>query len=271
MKEWMTAHDVLGLVLFAPEGANGTVAGSSDGVASFKEFLFELLGTTEIRFKDSESDRPPFRRISVDLREEIVGLKRPDIHPDSTENFHLSPAEWHAALSDESPKLLIDTRNRYETRAGMFKGAIDPDINIFSEWGTYLDQADLPKDLPVYMYCTGGIRCEKALIEMKSRGFDEVYQLRDGILGYLEEYPDGLYEGECYVFDQRVAVDSHLRPTQIYGTCPGCGLTAKEQRVCERCGKTFTVCEDCSPAWGPGCSKDCRYVLKQRAKKSTLS
>jgi len=84
----------------------------------------------------------------------------------------------------------------------------------------------------------------------------------------LEEFPDGLYEGECYVFDQRVAVDSHLQPTRIYGTCPGCGLPSAVQKSCERCGKSYYICEECDPTWGTACSKDCRYILKQRAKKT---
>jgi UPF0176 protein len=160
-------------------------------------------------------------------------------------------------LESDEPKLLIDTRNRYETQVGKFRGAIDPDLGTFSDWQTYLRQTPLPKDVPVMIYCTGGIRCEKAILEMHEEGFEKVYQLRDGILGYLAEYPQGYYEGECYVFDDRVTVGPDLKPTGNYGTCPGCGLTAGITDTCDICDGRYFVCEVCQPKRPSVCSKPC--------------
>ena len=259
----MEENSVKGLVLFAPEGVNGTVAGTEEGIVLFKQKIRDLSNCQELTFKDSTSEVRPFHRITVDIRKEIVGLKRPDLVPDSAENFHLTPTEWHQAMLSEEPKVIIDTRNRYETMAGKFKGAIDPGINNFSEWGQYLDSAEIPQDVPVYMYCTGGIRCEKAILEMRSRGFDKVYQLRDGILGYLAEYPNGEFEGDCFVFDDRVALDQNLKPSGRLGICPGCGLPTEAKNVCDRCDKTHYMCEACLSKWGPVCSKQCLDLYRR--------
>jgi UPF0176 protein len=253
----MTDRSMLGLILLAPEGINATVAGESHSIEAFKKFVRSLIGLSDLRFKDSDSSVRPFRRLTVDLRTEIVGLKRPDLAPESDENHHLSPAEWHEWLTSDREKIVIDTRNKYETLAGTFKGATAPGFNTFADWSSYLDQADLPTDRPVLMYCTGGIRCEKAILEMTARGFQQVYQLRDGILGYLAEYPDSEFEGECFVFDDRVTVGQDLKPTGNFGICPGCGLTASKRVSCEWCGKEFFQCSECESARPAVCGKTC--------------
>jgi len=258
LKAWSHEHGLHGLVIVAPEGINGTVSGDETILAEFKALICRMVGTEDIRFKDSVSQVRPFRRMTVDRRSEIVGLKRPDLVPDSPENRHLSPQQWHAMLSRENPPLLIDTRNTYETLTGKFKGAVDPGLKTFSDWATYLDKAELSKDEPVLIYCTGGIRCEKAILAMHDRGFDKVYQLRDGILGYLAEYPNGLFEGDCFVFDDRVALNQELKPSGRFGICPGCGLTSGDKRECEWCGKEYYVCTACEPTWDPVCGKPCR-------------
>ncbi|MDR3687938.1 MAG: hypothetical protein P4L46_01070 [Fimbriimonas sp.] len=268
IKEWMTSNEIKGLVLVAPEGINGTVSGSSEAISALKAFVRQVTGVEEIHFKDSESHVRPFRRASVDIRSEIVGMKRPDLVPDSPENHHLTPEQWHRMLDSDHPPVVIDTRNRYETLTGKFKGAIDPGLKSFSEWGDYLEQAELPRDETILIYCTGGIRCEKAILEMRTRGFDKVYQLRDGILGYLAEYPEGYFEGDCFVFDDRVALDGHLQPTDRFGICPGCGLTSGDRRECESCGRPYYVCTECAPTWPAACSKVCRDRLAQAAKRS---
>jgi UPF0176 protein len=254
--DFMHSQNIRGLVILAPEGINGTVAGSPDAISEFKTYICTQFAS-DVHFKDSISEKAPFRRTTVDLRDEIVGLKRPDLVPDAPDNSHLTPAEWHAMLESDQPKLLIDTRNRYETQVGKFRGAIDPDLGTFSDWQTYLRETPLPKDVPVMIYCTGGIRCEKAILEMHEQGFEKVYQLRDGILGYLAEYPDGFYEGECYVFDDRVTVGPDLKPTGHYGTCPGCGLTAGITDQCVICDRDYFVCETCQPKRPNVCSKPC--------------
>ena len=262
----MLEHQIKGLVLVAPEGVNGTVAGSDAAILEFKRQITSLFPGIEIGFKDSICHEMPFKWTNVDRREEIVGLKKPELVPGEFENNHLSPAEWHEKLTSGEQIQLIDTRNVFETKIGKFKGAIDPGLTKFSEWGDYLDSAPLEKDKPTLIYCTGGIRCEKAILEMQQRGFEKVYQLRDGILGYLAEYPEAEYEGECFVFDERVAVDQHLRPTERFGICPGCGLTSEVRIECDWCGRQYFTCEGCQESRARACSKTCLDRLSRHGK-----
>lgn len=249
---------MLGLILLAPEGINGTVAGTQEQIQSFKQ----IVGG-DLHYKDSTSEEAPFKTARVVVKPEIVGMKRPDIFPEEDENYHLSAREWHEMLSAENPPIVIDTRNWYETKIGVFKGAVDPGITTFSQWGEFADTADLPKDQPVLIYCTGGIRCEKVMVDLRARGLEKVYQLRDGILGYLAEYPDGLFEGECFVFDDRVAVDAQLKPTERYGLCPGCGAPEEPRSICRWCKGPSTVCPKCEADWDEACSKTCRDRIRR--------
>jgi UPF0176 protein len=252
--------DMLGLVVLAPEGINATAArlGPLD---EFKQFILGEFG--HVRFKDSIAEVQPFKRLSIDVRAEIVGMKRPETRPSEADDHHLSASEWHDRLSSNA--VVIDTRNAYETRAGKFRNAIDPGLQHFSEWPSYLDRAGLSTDDEILIYCTGGIRCEKAILAMRERGFSKVYQLRDGILGYLAEFPQGGFEGECFVFDDRVTVGPDLLPTGNYGICPGCGLPSSEKRSCVNCDRTYFVCEACSDAWAV-CSKTCRSQVEARSR-----
>lgn len=262
----MLEQQMKGLVLVAPEGVNGTVAGSDAAILEFKEQIKSLFPGIEIGFKDSVCDEMPFRWTNVDRRDEIVGLKKPELVPGEFENNHLSPSEWHKKLTSGEEIQLIDTRNVFETKIGKFKGAIDPGLTKFSEWGAYLDSAPLEKDKPTLIYCTGGIRCEKAILEMQQRGFEKVYQLRDGILGYLAEYPEAEYEGECFVFDERVAVDQNLQPTEKFGICPGCGLTSDIRLKCDWCARQYFTCESCQQSRLNACCKTCLDRLGRHGK-----
>lgn len=259
----MSRHGVIGLVLIAPEGINGTVAAQTE-LADFKAFVSGLRAAfLNMSYKDSESEAAPFRDLRVEVRKEIVGMKRTDLLPLEQENGHLTPREWHELLESGEELTLIDTRNRYETRLGVFKGAVDPGIDHFSHWPDYADKAEIPRDKPVLIYCTGGIRCEKVALDLLSRGFDKVFQLRDGILGYLAEYPEGFFQGECFVFDDRVAVDSNLEPTSRYGICPACGQPAESDARCEWCESGSFVCPSCREQWGTACSKTCRDRIQR--------
>lgn len=246
--------DFEGLFLLAHEGMNATVA-TKGSLEQFKKFIESKIGSVD--WKDSSCTKRPFRRMTIQIRDEIVTLKRPDLVPDKVKNNHLTPTEWHNTLRQEDV-VLIDTRNDYETKIGKFKGAIDPDIHHFSEFGNFLENANIPKDKKVLMYCTGGVRCEKAILEMQERGYQNVYQLEGGILRYLEEYPDGLFEGECFVFDHRVSVDSNLQESKRYSLCPLCGNPGERKINCTNCGKFAIVCENCSI---DACSKNCRYHI----------
>jgi len=274
LTHWFASRDWIGHVLLATEGINLTVAKLDGDVEEVKRFVVQEFGPITTPFKDSVAIHRPFRDLRVDIREEIVGLKRPDLAPLDGAIGHLTPDEWHAMLQSESKPVLIDTRNTYETRIGKFAGALDPGLTTFSQWTEFANNAGIPSDQPVMIYCTGGIRCEKVMLDLKERGFEEVYQLSGGILAYLEKYPDGFFEGECFVFDDCIAVDHHLQPTQRYGICPGCGLPSETTGACDWCGGEHHLCPACQPKFKNTCSKTCLDRIQRhgpRAKSAEIS
>lgn len=263
MVEFANQSDLNGLVIMASEGLNGTVAGSSDTIASFKELIRSFDGFAETVFKDSRAESKPFKRFKTKHRDEIVTIKRTDFVPTRERNGHLSAAEWHRVLSEEDDFVLIDTRNNYETAIGVFEGAVDPDLEMFSEFGEWVKHSEIPKDKKVLMYCTGGIRCEKAILEMQEQGYENVFQLHGGILKYLEEYPEGKFKGECFVFDHRVAVNKDLLPSDRYRLCPHCGNPGDQKVSCCRCHKDAVICETCAQTHERNtCSKDCAHHVR---------
>jgi UPF0176 protein len=252
---------ICGLLLVAPEGINGTIAGSPEDIERIKQILSDKFG--EIIFKDSVSVDKPFKRFKVDLREEIVSLGKPEIAPEGTETNYLTPEEWNRILEQEDV-VLLDTRNTYETAIGTFKGAVDPGLSRFSEFPEYVKQCGIPKDKKVLMFCTGGIRCEKAALEMKSQGYEQVYQLDGGILRYLAESPARFFEGECFVFDHRVAVTQSLEPSARYKLCPHCGDPGDVRITCMRCDAHAVICQACSLYQERRtCSLNCQYHEKK--------
>ena len=204
---------LLGTILIAGEGFNGTVAGSEEAVLALFAWLREraaLSGELDARWTDV--DDAPFRRLRVKVKKEIVTLGRPDILPHQRTGQHVPPAKWNELLQDPDV-LVIDTRNHYEIEVGTFPGAIDPGNDSFREFPDFARElAQTSKGRPLAMFCTGGIRCEKATALMLELGFDEVYHLQGGILNYLQTVPaeDNRWHGECFVFDTRVAVDRDL-------------------------------------------------------------
>jgi UPF0176 protein len=254
-----TAHGILGLAIIGTEGCNFTISGPPNGVDDFKTFVVNLLGLNEVSFKDSYAKQQGFKRFKVDIREEIVTLGKPEVLPNGKNN-HLSPDEWHQTISSENDVTVLDVRNYYESDLGHFKTAKTPHFKVFSEFSEYVKNCDIPKEKKVLMYCTGGIRCEKALIEMRSQGFENVYQLEGGILNYLEKYPEGHFEGECFVFDGRVAVDKNLQSSKKYSFCPHCGDPASLQITCEHCNAPAVICTRCNSVGAKRtCSKNCAY------------
>ncbi len=203
----MQRLDILGTVLLAHEGINGTVAGSETHINA----LLDWLETGEcwrdrltgLEIKKSWTDTPPFARCKVKLKKEIVTMGIEDINPEQSVGTYVDPADWNALISDPNV-ILIDTRNEYEVQVGAFRGAINPHTTNFRQFPGYAQrELETYKNKKVAMYCTGGIRCEKSTAYMKSLGFEEVYHLKGGILKYLEEVPreESLWEGECFVFD----------------------------------------------------------------------
>lgn len=206
-------QDLLGTILVASEGINGTIAGTEAGIKAVFAWIMERLSLPDpVDVRWSESDGAPFRRMRVRVKKEIVTLGRPDILPHRKTGTHVAPADWNA-LIDNPDVLVIDTRNHYEVEVGTFPRAMDPGTDSFRQFPDFAKElAESSKDRPLAMFCTGGIRCEKATALMLELGFDEVYHLQGGILNYLTEMgaEDNRWNGECFVFDTRVAVDRDL-------------------------------------------------------------
>jgi UPF0176 protein len=220
-------RDIKGTFLLASEGINGTVAGSEKSILELLNYLkTDLLFEGKFKnltHKESWSEKHPFYRMKVKLKKEIVTLGVPGVSPTKMVGTYVKPQDWNAIISDPEV-VLIDTRNDYENAIGTFKNAINPETNTFREFPEFVKtHFDPKKHKKVAMFCTGGIRCEKASSYMMSEGFDEVYHLEGGILKYLEEVkPDeSLWQGECFVFDQRVAIKHGLEVGE-FDQCYAC-------------------------------------------------
>ncbi len=261
LHEFLMSHDLRGLLLIAPEGINGTCAGSTAGIEALKKMLTETYG--DITFKDSSAAAQPFKRLKVDVREEVVAIGNPSLVPEQADD-HVSPAEWDRILENEDV-IVLDVRNTYETEIGTFASAIDPQLSQFQEFPSYVAKSDLPKDKKVLMYCTGGIRCEKAALEMRRQGYQHVYQLDGGILGYLAARPQSKFVGECFVFDHRVSVNQELLPSERYALCPHCGDPGDVTIACSRCQTENKICGRCNRDENRRtCSKDCRHHVERQ-------
>lgn len=219
-----------GTLLLAQEGINGTIAGSREAIDQVLTYMRRDPRLSDLDHKESFDDHMPFYRMKVKLKKEIVTMGVAGIDPSQRVGTYVEPRDWNALVNDPDV-LLIDTRNDYECGIGSFKGAVDPKTQSFREFPAYVrSHLDPGKQKKVAMFCTGGIRCEKASAFMLKEGFEEVYHLQGGILKYLEEVPsaDSIWEGECFVFDNRVAVDHKLEKGQ-YDQCYGCRHPITEQ------------------------------------------
>ena len=219
-----------GTLLLAREGINGTIAGSREALDEVLAYLRSDPRLADLEHKESVDDHMPFYRMKVKVKKEIVTMGVPGIDPNQRVGTYVRPRDWNELVNDPEV-LLIDTRNDYEYGIGTFRGALDPRTTTFREFPAYVRATlDPRKHKKVAMFCTGGIRCEKASAFMLKEGFEEVYHLQGGILKYLEEVPeqDSTWEGECFVFDNRVAVNHRLEKGQ-YDQCYGCRHPITEQ------------------------------------------
>ena len=220
---------VRGTLLLASEGINGTIAGSAVAIEAVLAWLAEQDGLDNIVYKLSYDNEMPFYRTKVKLKKEIVTMGVEGIDPLKVVGTYVKPQDWNALISDPDV-LLVDTRNDYEVQIGTFENAQDPNTKTFREFPHYVKQnLDPKKHKKVAMFCTGGIRCEKSTAYMKEQGFEEVYHLEGGILKYLEEVPaeQSKWQGECFVFDNRVSVDHGLNKGQ-YDQCNACRMPITE-------------------------------------------
>jgi UPF0176 protein len=240
------ANGVKGTLLLAREGINGTIAGSDAAIDQVLAHIRSLPGCATLDVRESRAATMPFHRMKVRLKREIVTMGEPDIDPLADVGHYVAPADWNA-LIDQPDTILIDTRNDYEVAVGTFAGAIDPATRSFRDFPDWFRarKAELLADgrTPrIAMFCTGGIRCEKATAFVKAEGLDEVYHLKGGILSYLEQVPaeDSRWQGECFVFDQRVAV--------------GHGLTQGTHSLCHACRMPVSPGDRASPFYEEGLS-----------------
>lgn len=218
------ANGVRGSLLLADEGINGTIAGPRAGIDAVLAAIRSMPGFEALAHKESASEDMPFNRLKVRLKKEIVTMGQPGVDPRAAVGRYVEPSDWNALIS-RNDVVLIDTRNDYEVELGRFAGAVDPGTATFRDFPTWwADHAAEYEGRKVAMYCTGGIRCEKATSWLIGQGVEEVFHLKGGILKYLEEVPadDSRWQGECYVFDHRVSV-GHGLERGSYGLCHACG------------------------------------------------
>jgi len=252
IKEICQQQTVKGTILLAEEGINGTIAGDRNAIDAVFAFLQADPRLVDIDIKESSATEPPFAKLKVRLKKEIVTIGLPEVSPTEQVGTYVLPTEWNNIIADPDV-VVIDTRNDYEVGMGTFHGAQNPETEVFNEFPTYVkENLDPQQHKKVAMFCTGGIRCEKASSYMLSQGFEEVYHLKGGILKYLEDVPqeDSLWEGECFVFDERVAI-KHGLETGSYDMCYACGhpISAAEKNSpsyesevsCPHCITTLTT------------------------------
>ena len=234
------AADVRGTILLAPEGINATIAGERKRVDNVLAHLGADPRLSDLLVKESFHDVIPFQRMKVRLKREIVALKVPGIDPAERVGTYVEPLEWNR-LIEQDDVIVLDARNDYEVRMGTFSGALNPETDSFHELPRYIaNELDPKKHKRIAMFCTGGIRCEKASAFMLGQGFEAVYHLRGGILRYLEKVDpaESLWDGECFVFDERVSLDHGLQKGCIT-ICDDCKTVVKvTDEECLQCGST---------------------------------
>jgi UPF0176 protein len=216
---------IKGTLLLAKEGINGTIAGSDNALAAVLDHIRALPGCADLDVKFSHAPQMPFNRMKVRVKREIVTMGEPDIDPRLAVGHYVDPHDWNALIADPNT-VLIDTRNDYEVAVGTFQGAVDPHTSSFRdfpEWFRQHREELLAGKKRVAMFCTGGIRCEKSTSFLRAEGVEDVYHLKGGILKYLEQVPEeqSLWQGECFVFDERVTVRHGLEPGS-YALCRAC-------------------------------------------------
>ncbi|HLS17025.1 MAG TPA: rhodanese-related sulfurtransferase [Paenalcaligenes sp.] len=247
--DFCAQHSVVGTLLLAREGINGTIAGPERGVRAVLAYLRSDPNMAQLQHKEAWSDQAPFYRLKVRLKKEIVTLGVPELRTAEWVGEYVPPQSWNELIS-RPDVVLVDTRNDYEVGIGTFKGAVNPQTDSFADFPQWVQEQQQPGGVlegkpPVAMFCTGGIRCEKSTAYLRTQGFDEVYHLQGGILQYLEDIPEdqSMWVGECFVFDERVSV--------------GHGLKRGDYEFCRSCRMPVSAQERQMPQFEPGVS--CPY------------
>jgi len=266
--EVCAAHEVRGSLLLAREGINGTIAGPRAGLDAVLAAIRALPGCAGLEWKESPADVMPFGRMKVRLKREIVTMGQPDVDPLARVGNYVQPQDWNALIADPDT-VVIDTRNDYEVAIGTFQGAVDPGTRAFGEFPAWWQaNRDRFAGKRVAMFCTGGIRCEKSTNYLLGQGLNEVYHLKGGILKYLEDVPeaDSLWQGQCFVFDDRVSVGHGLVPGDL-GACGAC------RRPITQADREHPVFEEgvCCPACEAEYSSADRKRFRMRQRQMTLA
>lgn len=264
---WCQSQEVKGSIILAEEGINGTIAGSEKAIASVLTHLRSLPNLDNLEHKESTADKPPFVRLKVKIKSEIVTLGLPAVNPNQQVGTYVNPQDWNQVISDPEV-VVIDTRNDYEIKIGSFKRAQNPGTQSFREFPEYIAQNLDPQANPkVAMFCTGGIRCEKASSYLLSQGFKEVYHLKGGILKYLENVSpeESMWEGECFVFDERVAVKESLE-LGSHELCYACGHPISEADKNSPYYESNISCPHCYEQLTP--EKKERQINRRRARET---
>lgn len=241
---------VKGTLLLASEGINGTIAGSDASIQAVLDHIRALPGCSGIEVKESRAPTMPFYRMKVRIKKEIVTMGQPDLDPVGDVGTYVAPHDWNA-LIDDPDVIVIDTRNDYEVGIGTFAGAIDPETPSFRDFPDWFrakrTELEAGGTTPkIAMFCTGGIRCEKSTAFLKSEGLEEVYHLKGGILSYLEHIPEdeSRWEGECFVFDERVSVKHGLEPGS-YQLCRACRIPLTKEDMASELYERGVTCPAC--------------------------
>tara|TARA_B100000575_G_scaffold172290_1_gene137994 strand:- start:834 stop:1676 length:843 start_codon:yes stop_codon:yes gene_type:complete len=249
LKQTCDALGLKGTILLSHEGINIFVSGPTKAIGTFRDQLCKDSRFADIEFKESFSNHQPFNRMNVRLKQEIISVGLPNFDRVDSHHGRIHPHELHEKLHNKEDVVLLDTRNTYETRLGTFQGAIELDIANFRSFPEAIGKLDESlKDKEIVMFCTGGVRCEKASALMKDAGFRNIRQLEGGILGYFEHVGGDYWNGECFVFDKRVALLPDLSET---------GTT-----ICFACREPLTPEEQLHPAYVPG--ESCSYCIDVR-------
>ncbi len=252
-----------GTLIIAHEGINGTIAGSRAGIDAVLAAIRALPGCADLEHKESAAAEMPFYRMKVRVKKEIVTLGVPEADPSTCVGTYVAPEDWNALIADPDVAI-IDTRNDYEVGIGTFEGAINPQTASFREFPDWFrQQTELHGKRKFAMFCTGGIRCEKATAFLKTQGFDEVYHLQGGILKYLETVPEAesRWQGECFVFDHRTALGHGVKQGS-YELCHACRMPISEADKASEAYVKGVSCPHCHEAFSA--ERKARFAERQR-------
>ena len=253
-------HKIFGRVLIAGEGLNGAVCGTQEAIAKFQQWIKQLPQFSDATFREQDVSRQVYHKLVVRVRSEIVHFgESVDLHYTGK---HISPEEFHTLLERKEDVVLLDARNDYEYGVGKFHNAVTLPITAFRDFSKHVSKLEVYKKKKIVMYCTGGIRCEKASAYLKKQGFQDVNQLQGGIIHYINKFPHGHFKGSCFVFDDRLT-------TEVDGTltsCKHCGTKTGLMINCYNldCDKLFICCESCQREMNHACSMQCKSAPRQR-------